>query len=383
MNAPVLTEYFEAHREAMVEELAMLVQYESPSSSKPLLDLLAFYLQERFRAVGAIVSLISNSERGAHLQVVYSPDHPLLPDSRTTLLLGHLDTVWPAGTLARRPFRVEGNRAWGPGVFDMKASIVLVEFALRALRDLQGTLPRPVILLLNSDEEQGSQTSRALIEEHARRAEHVLVLEPPLANGILKTARKGVGEYLVEIQGKAAHSGIEPEKGISAIQEMAHQILSLHQLNSPEQGTTVNVGLANGGTQPNVVAAQAELRVDVRAWTTAEAERIDRAITAMEPVTPGARIRIEGGFDRPPMERTPAVAALFRRAQEVASSLGMELREGSTGGASDGNLTAAMGVPTLDGLGVPGDGAHAEHEHILVDSLPSRAALLTALLQEL
>jgi glutamate carboxypeptidase len=286
------------------------------------------------------------------------------------------------GSFATHPFRVEEGKAYGPGIFDMQNSLVLVEYALRAVRDLALALPRPVTVLITSDEEVGSPTSRTLIEEEARRSAYVLVMESPLPGGVLKTSRKGVGRYTVEITGRAAHAGVEPEKGVSAIQELAHQVLKLHSLTELAQGTTVNVGVVHGGTVVNVVAAQAVAEVDVRAWSQAEAERIDQGILGLLPVTPGAQVRVRGGWNRPPLERR-MTAALFAQAQTIGRALGLTLDEGGTGGGSDGNFTAALGIPTLDGLGTPGHGAHADHEHIEVDQMPGRAALLAALLLKL
>ncbi len=302
--------------------------------------------------------------------------------ARPALVLCHYDTVWPLGTLETIPFSVDREGvARGPGCFDMKGGMVLLWFALEQLRR-QGPAPRrPVVVLFTSDEEVGSPSSRGLIEEQARQAEVVFVLESPLPGGTLKTARKGTGDYHLRIEGRAAHAGVEPQKGISATQELAHQILALHALNDFEAGTTVNVGVVRGGTRPNVVAAAAAADVDVRVATLAEAERLDRAVRALAPRLPGAVLHIEGGLNRPPMERSPAMVGMFERAQSIAAAMGVaELREGSTGGGSDGNFTAALGVPTLDGLGPEGEGAHAAHEHVLVESLPRRAALLTGLL---
>jgi glutamate carboxypeptidase len=265
----------------------------------------------------------------------------------------------------------------------MKASLVLVEFALRAIADLRLRPPRPVVVLLTSDEEIGSPTSRATIEAEACRAAYALVLEPPLPGGRLKTSRKGVGRFDVEVEGRAAHAGVEPEKGLNAIVELAHQVLRIQALADPVAGTTVNVGVVEGGTVPNVVPARATARVDVRVTRRDEAMRIEEAMQSLTPVTPGAGVTARGGFNRPPMERTPEIAALFELARVVGRSLGLDLAEGSTGGASDGNFTAAVGLPTLDGLGPLGAGAHAEDEHVEVESLPGRAALLAALLLEL
>ena len=382
MDYTELIRYLQALQPAMLEALRDLVEHESPTGDKARLDVLARRLQERFRAAGAEVALLANDDAGDHLRVLFPPGSSA-GAARPALLLCHFDTVWPAGTLAKRPFRVEAGRARGPGVYDMKAGIVLSEFALRAIGELGLELPRAAVVLLTSDEEGGSATSRALIEEQARQAEYVLVLESPLPGGVLKTARKGVGHFTLEVEGRAAHSGVEPEKGVNAVYELARQVLYLHSLSDAEQGTTVNVNVFHGGTRSNVVAAYAEAQVDVRVWTPEEARRVEVAILQARPVTSGAVIRVRGGFGRPPLECTAAVAALFHRAQEIGRDLGLELQAGATGGGSDGNFTAALGVPTLDGLGALGDGAHAYHEHIVVDSLPLRAALLAALLTRL
>ncbi len=298
-------------------------------------------------------------------------------------MLLHFDTVWPAGTLADMPFRIEDDRAYGPGTFDMKASLVLVEFALRAIRESGRRLPRPVVVLCTSDEEIGSPTSRRLIEEHARRSAYALVMEAPLPGGRLKTARKGVGRFSLTIEGRPAHAGVEPEKGISAVRELAHQILQVHALADSSAGTTVNVGVVRGGTTPNVIPAQATAEVDVRVVTADEEHRIEAAFAGLKAVTPGVRLSVQGGFNRPPMERSPQIAALFERVRQIGQTLGLDLEEGSTGGGSDGNFTAAMGLPTIDGLGMPGAGAHAHHEHIEIAAFPERAAFLAALLLEL
>ena len=383
MNQKPLTTYFQEQHPAMIETLRTLVEHESPSSDKSHLNRLAEHLRERFQQAGAEVTMLENTTGGDHIRISSSRQIPHSAATRPALIIGHYDTVWQIGALADHPFRIVDGTAYGPGIFDMKASIVLAEFVLHAVNTLRLKLPRPVIILLTSDEEIGSPTSRELIEAHAQQAEYVLVMEPPLPGGVLKTARKGIGYFSVEIEGRAAHAGIEPEKGVSAINELAHQILYLHSLNAPSHGSTVNVGIVRGGTRPNVIAAHAAAEIDVRVWTPAEAERLERAILDAKPKTDGTTLTVQGGFKRPPMERTPAIASLFQRAQQIGAELGLPLQEGATGGGSDGNFTAALGIPTLDGLGVEGAGAHADHEHILVDSMPSRAALLTALLQQL
>lgn len=375
-----LLPFLGSRREAMLDRLRGWVEHETPSRGKSALDAFARRLAGHLAELGGEVRRLENDGGGEHVIARF----PGGPGGSPALVLGHFDTVWPLGTLDTMPFRVEGGRAYGPGTFDMKASLVLVEYALRAIRAHAGTtLPRPVVVLFTSDEEIGSPTSRRIIEELARGAEYALVLESPLPGGRLKTARKGVGGFRIEVAGRAAHAGVEPEKGTSAIVELAHQVLSVTRLADPGAGTTLNVGQIEGGTAPNVVAASARARVDVRVTTAAEAGRIEAAMASLRPLTPGATVTAHGGFNRPPMERTPAIVALFERARAVAATLGIELAEGSTGGASDGNFTAAAGVPTLDGLGALGDGAHAAHEHVLIDSLLERAALLAALLLKL
>ena len=377
-----LIEYFTAQLPAMLERLKELVEHESPSTDKRALDEMAVRLKAHFQATGAKTSIVSNPARGDHLTVL-DDSHGGSPDARPALVLCHSDTVWPVGTLERRPFRVEENRAFGPGVFDMKTSLVMVEFALRAVRDLRLKLPRPVVLLVSSDEELGSPTSRSLVEAHAREAEYALVLESPLPGGALKTSRKGVGSFVLEIEGRAAHAGIDPERGRSAIIELARQILRLSGLANASLGSTVNVGVVGGGSRPNVIADRARAEIDVRVSDSSEAKRIEDAILDSRPFTSGTRVRAKGGFKRPPMPRSSGIGALFGRAKRIGGKLGLALEEGATGGGSDGNFCAFLGVPTLDGLGAPGDGAHAEQEQVYVDALPGRAALLLALLLEL
>lgn len=369
-------------RDAMLADLRTLVEHESPSRDKTALDDLAQMLAARFEANGMEAQVITNPSGGDHVCARWGRDPAPGHDLSPVLILGHFDTVWPRGTLERLPFRIEGQCAYGPGVFDMKASLVMVETAISALKAMGvPTTKRPVDVLFTSDEEIGSPHSRPIIEAMAKASAHVLVIEPPLSGGALKTSRKGVGAFTLEVSGKAAHAGVEPEKGISAVTELAHQIIRVNALAHPAAGTTVNVGVIEGGTTANVVPARAVARVDVRASTVAEAQRLEEAFRSLEPISPGASLVVSGGFNRPPMERTPAIAALFGKAREIArGAFGLELTEGSTGGGSDGNFTAAVGTPTLDGLGALGGGAHADHEHILIDSLAERAALLALLI---
>jgi glutamate carboxypeptidase len=361
----------------MLEELRSLVAHESPSGDPVALNALARTLRQRLVGLGAVASLAANEEGGGeHVVGIF----PFDGESPPALLLGHFDTVWPVGTLERMPVRQVEGRLHGPGTYDMKANLVMVFSVLEGLSTLGLAPSRPIHVLLTSDEEVGSPHSRSLIEEMARAAGYVLVVEPPLHDGGLKTARKGVGRYTLEIRGRAAHAGVAPETGASAVVELAHQVLNIQALNDPAAGTTINIGVIRGGTTPNVVPAEAVAQIDVRVATREAAEHVEQALRSLRPVTPGTRLAIEGRFNRPPMERSQGIIKLFDRAREVARGLGMELTEGSTGGGSDGNLTAALGVPTLDGLGVRGGGAHAEDEHVLIESLPERAALLAALI---
>lgn len=302
---------------------------------------------------------------------------------RPLLLLGHTDTVHPKGTLAARPWREEAGRIYAPGVFDMKASCAVAVEALRACAELGLRPGRPVVLLLTCDEETGSFSGRALVEEEARRAEYVLVLEPPAPGGRAKTARKGTGLFTLKAEGRAAHAGLDPEKGASAVHEIARQIGRVCALAEPSRGTTVNVGVVHGGTRANVVAEQASAEIDVRFATEEEARRVERAIRGAQPFDRRVRLAVEGGINRPPLERTPRVAELFERARAAAAALDFELGEASVGGASDGNFAAACGAAVLDGLGVDGDGAHAAHEHIEAEAVVRRGALLAALVATL
>jgi glutamate carboxypeptidase len=378
MDTQALLEYFQARQDEMLGVVEQLVKQETPSNDKPRLDAFADFLAQRLQDAGATVEILPAEKSGNHVRARFGP----ATGEKPALILCHYDTVWAVGSLETHPFRVEDGKAYGPGIFDMQASLMLSEYAARAVRDLSLQLPRPVTILITSDEEVGSTTSRQLIEEEALRSAYVLVMESPLPGGILKTSRKGVGRFDVEITGRAAHAGVEPERGISAIQELAYQILELHALTDMSKGTTVNVGVVQGGTVSNVVAPTAIAKIDVRAWTQDEADRLSRSILGLQPKLPGATVRVTGGWNRPPLERT-ATAELFAKTQVIGRKLGLELDEGGTGGGSDGNFTGALGIPTLDGLGVPGHGAHADHEHIEVDQIAGRAALLVALLAEL
>jgi glutamate carboxypeptidase len=357
----------------MLAALERLVAAESPSFDKRrcdvCADLVASLFQER---TGAAARRHPRPDRGDQLEVRTAGA------GQPVMLLCHHDTVWEAGTIERLPFRVEGDLVRGPGSYDMKAGIVEAAFALELARP-----KRPVVVLSTSDEEIGSASSRQLIEDTAREAVAVLVLEPAASGGALKTARKGIADFRLEVTGRAAHAGVEPEKGVSAIEELAHQVLSLKALADPARGTTINVGVVSGGTRPNVVAAQAQAQIDVRFASAAEAERVVAAIRDLRPRLAGARLSVSGGVDRPPMERSPGVITLAQRARRLAAEMDFDLAETSTGGGSDGNFTAALGVPTLDGLGPDGGGAHADSEHLLIGSWLRRTELLARILEAL
>jgi glutamate carboxypeptidase len=371
--------HFGSMQDEMIDRLAELVRFESPSRDKPALDTLAALLGGWLRAVGAAVEIIPNMHGGDHLVGRF----PGPAEERPALVLGHFDTVWPRGTLERMPFRLDGQgRAHGPGTFDMKASLVVFLAVMQQLEQSEARAPRPIWVLFTSDEEIGSPTSRGLIEKLARDCAYVLVLEPALADGGLKTSRKGVGRFHLAVEGKAAHAGVAPHQGRNAIVELAHQILNLQALEDLAAGTTINVGVVHGGTTTNVVPAHASAEIDVRVASTAEEARIQTALHLLKPVRPENRLTLSGSFNRPPMERTQANASLFEKACQLARAggLGFELTEGPSGGGSDGNFTSALGIPTLDGLGARGAGAHADDEHILVESLSERAALMHLLL---
>ncbi len=375
--------YFRQRAPEMLAFLTEMVEHESPTLDKAAVDRYGDFLCAAYRALGAEVDNVAQEQYGDHRRVTLDLSGGRDHDRQITILC-HLDTVWAMGELAKRPVRIEGDRAYGPGIYDMKAGTMLAYYAVRCLREQGLPAGKRVVVLLNTDEEVGSPTSRALIEDEARRSAYVLCMEPPVPpQGSLKTARKGVGRFTLTVAGRAAHAGSAPASGISAIEELAHQVLALHGLTDDEAGTTVNVGVVRGGTRANVVAAEAEAEIDLRIASIAEGERVVRQILGRQPVTPGAQVRITGGLNRPPMERTPAIGALFERARALGAEFGYTVTEAATGGGSDGQFAAALGIPTLDGLGANGDGAHAVAEHVLIDSLAPRAALVAALLQHL
>lgn len=370
-----LLRFTTAHLENTVEFLRELVMAESPTGSKVAVDRCVALAAERFEALGARVTRHPRMTVGDILQVDFASE------GAPVLILGHLDTVWDEGTLAQMPLRSEGDRVHGPGIFDMKAGVALAWTALRALRETR-QLNRAVTVLLTTDEETGSIHSRELIEELARHSRAVLVPEPAHGpRGALKTARKGVGDYTIKVRGVPAHAGLDFERGHSAVLELARQIERVSAFTQLDRGLTVSVGMISGGTRRNVVPAEAEAQVDVRIARADDAIEIDAKMKSLVAIDPECRIEVQGGINRPPLERTAAVEKLFRKAQAIASELGFEVDEAVVGGGSDGNLTAGLGVPTLDGLGAVGDGAHAAHEHVLLSELPRRAALLAELIR--
>jgi glutamate carboxypeptidase len=367
-----------ARREEMVKFIRRLVEQESPSFNKPAVDSLAQSLAATLERMGARVRLHRARQFGNHLQA----DFAAANQEKPVLLLGHMDTVWDVGTLKAMPVRETNGRLFGPGVYDMKAGIGQMIFAVDALRRLRRSLSRPVTILLVSDEEVKSATSRAILERLAKRSAAVFVLEPSAGRrGALKTGRKGVGEYKVKVTGCSAHAGLDPQEGHSAIVELARQIECIAGFNHAGRGITVNPGVIRGGTRTNVVAAEAEVEVDARIARLADVPHLDRKFRSLRPFDKVCRLEISGGINRPPLERTPVVAGLFRKAQALARELGFEVDEACVGGGSDGNFTAALGIPTLDGLGAVGEGAHATNESILISELPRRAALLARLIE--
>ena len=372
-----LSDYFKGQQKEMVAMLQELAAIESPSHDSAAVNRMADRTQAYLLAAGAAVERFPGEQTGDMLLATWGN----AAAGPGITFLAHMDTVYPLGTLAERPLRLEDGRLYGPGVFDMKAGIVIALQAVRGLQD-RGEMPAfPVRLLCTADEEIGSHASRTMIEDLARQSRLVLVMEPALPGGVVKTWRKGVGGYTIRIQGKAAHAGGDHQKGRNAIEEMAHHILALQGLTDYEAGTTLNVGVIKGGTTSNVVPDSCEIVVDYRIMRISEVARVEQAVHSLKPVLDGVEIQIDGGLNRPPMERNERMLATFARAQQIAATLGFTLEESGTGGASDGNFTASL-APTLDGMGADGDGAHAVHEHIVVNSLPRRAALVAALLRD-
>ncbi len=366
------------HQPELIRLIQEFVESESPSDApagiRRFQDLLAESVSD--------IATVRRTREGALVCKFHLPDSAKGSSTKRSqiLALGHADTVWPLGTLKTMPFRRAHGRLWGPGVLDMKAGLVFFIFAMRALLELQIPVPHDVMLLVNPDEETGSKTSRAGTEALAAKSKTVLVLEPGTGlAGKVKTARKGIGGYLLKVRGVAAHSGVDFENGASAVIELARQIERIAAFTDLERGVTVNPGVISGGTRSNVIAAEASAQIDIRVPGINDAKSLDRKFRSLTPFDKRCSLELAGGLNRPPMERTKAIAALFTLARKLAADLGVDLEESATGGGSDGNFTAALGIPTLDGLGAVGEGAHASHESILIDRIPDRVALLANL----
>ncbi len=380
--ARTLLKYLRPRLAGMLDTLREFTLHESPSLEKLPADRCCKLIANEWRKRRVeTVEIVPQKFRGDHLRVSWMPAKSDGPRSSSQLLvLGHYDTVYPCGTLAKMPFRVSAGKAYGPGTFDMKAGIVQALFALDALLALKIYPAKRIVFLWTSDEEIGSESSRKLLESEARRSDAVFVLEPSLGpRGLIKTARKGVGEAQLIVRGRASHAGLAPEEGINAIHELAAQIARIKKWNDHRRGVTINADIIEGGSRTNVIAEYAKATLDLRAWRLADMRRLEKRLHSLKPSHRGAKLEVRGGFDRPPLERKFS-SALFTRAKSLAQQMGISLGEAAVGGGSDGNLTAALGIPTLDGLGAVGDGAHSAHEHIITKTMPERAALLAALL---
>jgi glutamate carboxypeptidase len=378
---PNLVEYFSKRKEEIIKEIQHLVEFETPSGDVGRIAVMVEYLVKLLKDLGAEVKIIT-TQGGSSIYARFEGVSNNSTNSKETLLLvGHCDTVWPVGTLNRRPFEIRDGRIYGPGVFDMKSGLVLILEAIRGLKDLNRSFKRPVEIFFSCDEEQGSHSTREIIEELAKKAKAALVLEPCLPGGRVKTARKAIGQYYLTAKGCSAHAGVAPEKGLSAIEELAHQIIKLHSLTDHNKGISVNVGVINGGTMSNVVAAEAFAEIDVRFWTSEQEKEIVKELEKIKPILPGAEVKLTGKINRPPLERSEKIVALYEHAKAISKELGHDLGEGKTGGGSDGNFIAALGIPVLDGLGPDGDGPHAEYEHVLIENLAVRTALISRLIE--
>ena len=376
MTPTEVLRHFESRTPAIIEAIREIVEIESPSHDGARSSAVADWVEKCFRSTGVELTFerIFAEGDGEHVVIRAFPG-----ERKPVMLVGHTDTVHPVGTREKNPTRIDGDRFYGCGIFDMKANIVLMIEAFRYLKENNSAPPRPVTIFLSCDEEVGSHSGRAILEREAANAEMAFVFEPSAA-GRIKTGRKGTGQYVVKTHGIPAHAGLEPEKGASAILELAHQIERLQSMNDPSAGTTVNATTIRGGTTSNVIPEFAETEVDVRFTSMAEAERIDQEIKSLTPVDERVEISVIGGINRPPMERTEAVVRLFEKARSIAASFDYEIGETQVGGASDGNFIGALGIPVLDGLGIAGDGAHTLHEHILIGDIAKRATLVTLLL---
>jgi glutamate carboxypeptidase len=371
---------FEARKPEMIALLKKLVEAESPSNDKAAVDRVGTLVAEECHRLGADVEFIPNSVTGDNLIARFNPHPRSLQGEKGVLLMHHMDTVFPVGTLEKMPFYEKNDKIFGPGVLDMKGGIVISLTAIAALKEA-GLLKRPVTVLVTSDEEIGSNTSHELIKKLAQAAELVLVMESGLLDGSLKTWRKGVGDFLVKVRGRAAHAGGAHQEGRNAIEELAHQVLAIQKMTDYAKGTTLNVGVIKGGTVSNVVPEEAVAEVDFRVLAPEEAGRVEAAMQALKPVTPDTSVEVTGGLNRPPMPENDLMKATFAKAKTIAAKIGMEIKAGGSGGGSDGNFVSPLGVPLLDGMGTYGEGLHSEREYIFTRSLPERAALLAALIE--
>lgn len=370
--------FFQSRQDALTKTICELAEIESPSDNKAAADRIGGFLAGMFEAIGGRARLHRAEKFGDNLQI----DFPGRENVKPVLLLGHFDTVYPLGTLANMPCHISDGRLYGPGALDMKSGIALMLYVIEALAAWHKGLPRPVTVFLVSDEEVGSDSSRKITESLAMESAAVLVLEPAAGlRGAVKTARKGVGEYALTVNGVAAHAGLEPGQGHSAIVELARQITVLAKLNDRKSGISVNTGVIRGGTRTNVVAAEATAEIDVRIKNAKQATMLDRKLRSLKAFDKRCKLSVEGGINRMPMERNAGVAALYQKAVAIAKQIDWKLEEAAVGGGSDGNFTAGLGVPTLDGLGAVGSGAHATHEHVVISELPRRALLLAGLIE--
>jgi glutamate carboxypeptidase len=365
----------------MINLLEQMVRMETPSHDKAAVDKLGSLILDECRCLGGEVIPHPQTKAGDHIEARFFHNHPSQGKNSNILLLCHMDTVFPLGTLAKIPYREAGDKIFGPGVSDMKGGIAVTLSGLSAI--IQNRIPsNPVTVLFTSDEETGSSTSQALLEKLARESSLVLVLEPGMVDGAVKTWRKGVGEFTVTVKGRAAHAGGDHQQGRNAIEEMAHQVLAIQKMTDYEKMTTVNVGVIQGGIASNVVPDEARIEVDLRVMQPSEAERIITAMHALQPQIPGTAISVSGGLNRPPMPYSKSIQATFEQVRQIASRIGIDLKASGTGGASDANFVAALGIPVLDGMGPAGGEYHSEREYIYRDSLSERARLLVAILTE-
>jgi glutamate carboxypeptidase len=378
---------FETRKPEMIALLKKLVETESPSADKAAVDRVGALVADECRRLGAQVEIVENAVTGNHVvarfggQTQSGQTQRSAPTDGGILLMHHMDTVFPIGTLEKMPFYEKDDKIFGPGVLDMKGGAVITLTALAALK-AAGLLKRPVTALFTSDEEIGSGTSHELIKSLAKEAALALVLESGLLDGGLKTWRKGVGDFYVKVKGRAAHAGGAHEEGRNAIEEMAHQVLAIQKMTGYAKGTTLNVGVIKGGTVSNVVPEEAVAEVDFRVLAPEEAGRVEAAMKSLKPVTPDTSVEVSGGLNRPPMPENDLMKATFQKAKAIAAGIGMEIKAGGSGGGSDGNFVSPLGVPLLDGMGTYGEGLHSEREYIFTRSLPERAALLAALICE-